>query len=293
MPQPSPDVLRAVRAYDRRVQALIRRSRVVRVQDVWRIRRAYHELLRDLAPFVAGQSGFGRAATEHLLVTLARRIDETSSQVIGIVRDGLTAQAELAREGLVTYEAAFGQYGASISGLSITPRQLDAIMGFSADLIGLRSGGIGSKILQRVNSALRLGALGVVDQQSSIAAISRALGRPRAWSYQAERIYVTETLRAHSITTEQGIQDLARRTPTGKRWGWSGIAREEHARINGQVVRADQRFKVPVPATKGKPARVVLMRYPRDPAAPPEATIFCGCYVVAVPMTSSGEAIAA
>ena len=291
MPQPNPVVLRAVREYERRIAALIRRSRIVRFQDIVRIRRAYSELLREIAPFVAGQSGFGRAATDQLLSTLARRIDEVSSRVEGIVRDGITAQAELAQRGLVAYQAAFGQYGSALSALAITPQQLDAIMGFSADLIGIRSGGIGASILQRVNSALRLGALGVVDQQTSIAAISRALGRPAAWSFRAEMIYVTETLRAHSITTEQGIQDLARHTPTGKRWVWSGIAREEHAAINGQVVRADQRFKVPVPASKGKPARVVLMRFPRDPSAPAEATIFCGCFLVPVPMTSSGEPI--
>lgn len=293
MAQPRPDVSRAVRAYEQRIQALIRRSRVIRWQDVIRIRRAYSELLAEIIPFIAGQTAFGRAATDQLLGTLARRIDETSTRVAGIIQGGITAQAEVAQLGLVSYSAHFGEYGSGLTGMAITPRQLDAIAGFSADLIGLRTGGLGAQMLARVNSALRLASLGLVDRQTSIAAISRSLGGPAAWSYKAERIYVTETLRAHSITTEQGIQDLARRTPTGKRWSWSHIARPEHAQINGQVVRADQRFKVPVPASKGQPARIVLMRFPRDPAAPAAATIYCGCYLVAVPLSKTGEQLAA
>lgn len=293
MAQRSPDVLRAVREYDRRIAALIRRSRVIRVEDAWRIRRAYSDLLRELAPFIAGQSGFGRAATDQILRVLARRIDETSNDVIGIVQGGITAQAELAQSALNAYLTEFGDLGHALSVLAVSPRQLDAIMSFSADLIGLRTGGIGTEILRRVNSALRLASLGLVDQSSSIAAINRALGGPAIWSYKAERIMVTETLRAHSIVTEQGIQDLARRVPTGKKWRWSHISRKEHAAIDGQVVAADGKFRVPLPATKGHPARTVLMSYPRDPSAPAEATIYCGCFLVAVPLTRAGETIAA
>ena len=290
MAQRSVDVARSLREYERRIQALIRRSRVVRVEDVWRIRREYSTFLREAVPFIAGQTGFGRAASEQLLRALALRIDEMSSRVIGIVREGVTAQVELAHRGLSSYRSAFTAGGSGLSSLSISPTQMDAILNFSADLIGLRSGGLGAEMLRRVNSALRLAAMGVGNQQQSIAAINRALGGPAAWSYKAERIYVTETLRAHSITTEQGIQDLNRRTPTGKKWMWSHIARQEHAAINGQVVAADEKFRVSVPATKGRGARVVLMRFPRDPAGPPEATVFCGCYVVAVPMTLAAAA---
>ncbi len=293
MAQPNPSVQRAVREYELRIQALIRRSRVVRVQDAWRIRRAYSDFIREAAPYIAGHAAFGRAATEQLLGTLARRIDDLSNHVIGIVRDGVNAQVELAQRGLVDYSRAFDEFGQGLTRLSITPQQLDAVMGFSADLIGLRSGGLGAQLLARVNTAIRLGALGVGNQQQSIAAINRALGGPAAWSYKAERIYVTETLRAASITTEQGIQELNRHTPTGKKWMWSHIARQEHAQINGQVVAADKKFRVPLPATKSSGARIVLMRYPRDPAAPPAATVFCGCYLVAVPMTSTGNAVAA
>jgi len=288
--QLSVDVTRALSEYERRIQALIRRSRVIRVQDVWRIRREYSTFLREAAPFIAGQSGFGRAASEQLLRALAVRIDEMSNRVVGIVRDGASAQVELAQRGLSAYRSAFTAGGSGLSALSISPTQLDAILHFSADLIGVRSGGIGAEMLKRVNSAIRLAALGIGDQQQSIAAINRALGGPSAWSYKAERIYVTETLRAHSITTEQGIQDLNRRTPTGKKWMWSHIARQEHAAINGQIVAADKKFRVPVPATKSHGARVVLMRFPRDPAGPPEATVFCGCYLIAVPMTLAAAA---
>ena len=293
MPQLSPDVTRAIREYERRIAAIIRRSRVIRVEDAWRIRRAYSDFLREAAPYIAGQTAFGRAATEQLLGTLARRIDDLSNHVIGIVRSGVNAQVELAQRGLLDYSAAFDDYGQGLTRLAITPQQLDALMGFSADLIGLRTGGLGAQILARVNTAIRLGALGVGNQQQSIAAINRALGGASAWSYKAERIYVTETLRAASITTEQGIQELNHHTPTGKKWMWSHIARQEHAQINGQVVAADKKFRVPLPATKTSGGRTVLMRYPRDPAAPPAATIFCGCYLIAVPMTASGESLAA
>jgi hypothetical protein len=291
--QPKTSVERAIREYDLRIQALIRRSRVVRVEDVWRIRRAYSEFLREAVPFIAGQTGFGRAASEQLLRALALRVDELSNRVVGILRDGMTAQVELAQRGLGSYASAFTGHGSGLTALSISPAQLDALMHFSADLIGVRTGGIGAQMLQRVNSALRLAALGVGDQQQSIAAINRVLGGPAAWSYKAERIYVTETLRAASITTEQGIQDLNRRVPTGKKWMWSHIARQEHAAINGQIVAADKKFRVPLPATKSHGARTVLMRFPRDPAAPAAATVFCGCFLVAVPMTASGHSIAA
>jgi len=291
MPQPSAAAPQAIRAYERRIAALIRRSRLVRVQDVWRIRRAYSEFLSEAGPYIAGQTGFGRSASEQIVATLARRVDELSNRVLGIVRTGMLAQVELAQAGLVAYAAEFGAGG--LAGLGVSTQQLDALMSFSADLIGIRTGGIGADMLRRVNSAIRLGAMGVVDQRVSIAAVNRALGGAAQWSYRAERIYVTETLRAASINTEMGIQDLARRTPTGKKWVWSHIARQEHASINGQVVAADKKFRVPVPATKGRPARTVLMRFPRDPSAPPEATVFCGCFLVAVPMTAAGSAAAA
>lgn len=293
MAQPNLDVSRQIREYERRINALIRRSRVIRVSDVWRIRREYSTFLREAAPYIAGQTGFGRAASEQLLRALALRVDEMSNRVIGIVRDGVTAQVELAQRGLSAYAAEFTGAGSGLTALSISPTQLDAILNYSADLIGVRSGGIGAEMLRRVNSAIRLAALGVGDQRQSIAAINRALGGPAAWSYRAERIYVTETLRAHSITTEQGIRDLDRRVPTGKKWMWSHISRQEHAEINGQIVAADKKFRVPIPATKAHGRRIVLMRFPRDPAAPPEATIFCGCYVVAIPMTASRDSAAA
>lgn len=276
-----PSVQALLQRYDVEVRQLLRRGYQTTEKDLARIRREFQSFARDVLMRAQAESGYQRLLATQLVRRLADDIDALERKLVGILHDGGASQADLARELLERYAFTFLPEGSQIANLGVAPGTFDMVMGYSADLIRLRTGGLASDVLGRINREIRLAALGGTTPEKAIIGVSRALELGGKWSYQAERIYRTETLRLHSMTTETGIAQLNARRPTGKRWRWSHIERVEHAAANGQLADAHGFFRIQVPG-KG----YVRMRYPRDHSAPASATVNCGCHVDPVPIAA-------
>lgn len=92
---------------------------------------------------------------------------------------------------------------------------------------------------------------------------------------RAVTIARTETSRIANLGAFSGAAEGG---ATHKQWIWSGIDREFHAEMDGQVVLLEESF------VSGLGNNLM---YPVDPTAPPEETINCGCDFI--PLTLSHE----
>ena len=279
------EMARVVRQFDREVQGLIRRGLLLQQADLVRIRKRFSQLvtaaIRDVPRY-----DLNRAAISTILRDVAEEIDRLTRDLQGIIQRGMQAQEELANRILHTYMEKFMGPGEGIGLISLDPRLMDMAADYSAKLIALREGGLGARMLASVDRELRLAALGLGEGGFLTAGkLVNILGSLRPFHWQGERIYRTEVLRIHSMATQQGIDRLNQQVTTMKRWVWSRIERKEHAAIDGQTVGANGKFTVPL-----RSGGSVKMRFPRDPSAPGEATINCGCYVVPIPAAAVEQA---
>lgn len=278
MPRSQREIAAAVRAYARELEIIRKRGLVLQARDLIRIRAAFREFVRRVAASVPA-SNFSRVVTGSILRDLAQEIDRLTGELQVTVRRGFLAQEQLANESLQAFMRHFTETGQAIGVVGLDPRTLDIATDFSARLIGIRDGGLGSRMQGAVDRLIRLSALGAGEGGFVQAGrILTAMHGLRKFHWEAERIYRTEVLRIHSLVTQQGVERLAQKIDVEKMWRWSGISREEHAAINGQIVPAEGKFNVPL-----RGGGTVKMLFPRDPLAPASAMINCGCYVVPVP----------
>ena len=268
--------------YEKRVVSLIRAGDKVQLKDLLRIKSRFSAFSRSAIAAIQTDAGFAltRAIQQSTLLAIAENIDALGDDLSRVFSSGFGAQADLARQLRVAFGESFlPDQLEQVLGISQTARAVAAATNFSADLID----GITDRMRREINAIVGRAALGVAGQTAfdSVTEIQRALrGDPlRRWRHAAERIYRTETLRVHSILTDQNIRDFNTRIKTDKRWAWSGISRREHSSINGQIAKGPTgRFLVPI-----KEGGSVRLRFPRDPGGPPSAVINCGCYLVPVP----------
>lgn len=115
-----------------------------------------------------------------------------------------------------------------------------------------------------MDNALRMAVLGVESKAGAISQIGTILGYGEGLSWQAERIYRTEVNRFWSLMHEAHIERLAQRRPMVKRWIWSGISREEHARIHGQTIKADGFYRSTGEAGRGSVDQVSPRRHGQE-----------------------------
>lgn len=278
--------LRKVRAYEKATGKLIRDGLRVQAADLAKIRRDFVRFRAAALARIPEAYAMNQAAVIGVLNKMAVEIDNLAAQVLGTIASGSAATDATAKAISDLFGDRFLPLGAQAPFIGMTPEALRVATGFSAELIGLRSGGLGARMLSAVNREIRLAALGAGGGSfNGAAAINRALGKGATWSWQAERIYRTEVLRIQSLVTEQSVQaynELG--IKTRKRWKWSGADRVEHKQIDGQTVGNKRRFTVPL-----RRGTSVQMRFPRDPSAPPSATINCGCYVIPIPAEGSRD----
>lgn len=92
--------------------------------------------------------------------------------------------------------------------------------------------------------------------------------------YKARRAALTETLRAHSFSREESIQQCP--AAEFKEWVHSGSYRIEprpnHVAMSGQIVSKDRNFRL-----RGADGITYLADFPRDPFLPPGESINCHC----------------
>jgi len=183
---------------------------------------------------------------------------------IGAYEAGLAAGAEIG-----------GALGITAAGFGPTVDLIAIASNFTADLV--RS--IPTEFMTKVNGELTRAALGGKSPFEAMQAIDSLIGKGGAEgvSFQAERIVRTEVQRIYSITLDKQMQDFAMLVPDAgkvmkKKWVSGGNRpgrRSWHQDMDGETVPFDQPF------SNG-------LMYPRDPAGPPEETIFCGCQFVVV-----------
>ncbi|MBS0414361.1 MAG: hypothetical protein JSR68_08310 [Proteobacteria bacterium] len=152
-------------------------------------------------------------------------------------------------------------------------RLLAAMRTFALD----RLADVTAEAAGKIGQQLGLVTLGAVSPFEAIKKVQGILGE--ATPARASRIVLTEASRAFAVASQQRLEQAAELVPgLGKQWRRSGKvhSRWQHDLMDGQVVAAGERFRVPNPNGGAD-----MMLGPHDPSAPPEQVIHCGC--VAVP----------
>lgn len=142
-------------------------------------------------------------------------------------------------------------------------RQLRGMKAFLTD----RVADITLTAANRINSQLALSIIGVQSPSAVVPKVQKILGGSRSRALMLVR---TELGRAYSTATQERM-DQAKPILPGlrKQWRRSGKlhARPDHVIADGQLQDVDQPFII----------AGVKLRFPRDPEAPAEHTINCGC----------------
>jgi hypothetical protein len=268
-----------IEAYSRRVNRLIGRGLKAQKSDLRRIRRHFMTFRRDAIRVMAERFPMNRATLGGVLNSMNASIASLANDVGQTVIAGLHGEAEIARAIARAYGDAFLPPGSIPALAGSNAGALDIASEFSAELIGVEEGGLSFGMQRAVDRELRLAVLGAGEGLvRGTETILARLDGFRKFQHEAERIYRTEVLRVNSLITERNIRQLDQVTPTDKRWIWSGISRPEHQAVHGQTVRPAARFKVPL-----RDGGTAELKFPRDPSAPPSATINCGCYEIPWP----------
>ena len=280
-----------VESYDREVTRQLKRINRRTAADLRRIRTRFVSFRSQAIATLPERFAMNQASISGITQSLSVQLDSLARDLGDFSRDAMHFQTETAQRITDAYADNFlppRVDGPHLRTLGATTQALDLASSFSAELVGLNQGGLGAKVLGEVNRVVRLAALGAgAGAFASAAEIGKALAGPQfgpRWSWQAERIYRTEVLRIQSLSMQASIQELNRIQTTRKRWIWSGISRKEHQRAHNQTVSASGRFKIPT-----RSQGVVSMRFPRDPSAPPDATINCGCYLIPWPASRTAR----
>ena len=146
---------------------------------------------------------------------------------------------------------------------------LQAMRGFSAD----RLVNVAAEAAGRIGQQIGLVTMGAVTPFDAMRKVEAILGQ--GTPARASTIVLTEASRAFATASQQRLSQAKPLVPgLGKQWRRSGKvhSRVMHDLMDGEVVDADARFKVPNPNGGAD-----MMLGPHDPSAPPEQVINCGC----------------
>lgn len=272
------------REYQRRVDAIVRelgRENENSLKAAGRHLRQFRRVLLDR---------FQQARTEPAQIHYERMVEIANEEVRKI--ETLLKQSSSAT---IDAQAALGEKLASDPLLSlglkpevraratslagVDPQTVNAAKQFSADLIGIQSGGLSADLLRSVNNEIQLGILGGKTPQQAIEKIAEILKDDGPFFGRAERIFRTEGLRIESLVEQSSAEILDKVIPMVKIWNWSGVSRTGHRQADGQKVPVDKKFKVR--PELGEAAE--FMEFPRDPRASARNTVNCGCFMTVEP----------
>jgi len=264
--------------YKKKLNEIVRRFNSMEAETV---RRAM-EMLRQLQNQIAGELLRAEGATsftafrlKELSANLERMIQEYERQLMALsgesLRDGYTLGTQAVIEPLSAagFQAAFFQPSQA---------QVNVLLDFSADLIK----NITSGMLSKINTQIRIAALGNRSTMDAMQEITRILGlkagkkmTATGIAYRSEMIFRTETMRAYNLATQSQQTASAQLFPgLQKQWvaTGDGRTRASHLAAHGQVVDVDKPFSV---------GGAELM-HPHDPAGPAKETINCRCRTVTI-----------
>jgi hypothetical protein len=164
---------------------------------------------------------------------------------------------------------AYGPEGIYI-GFRLSTSVLDTLKDFTFHKIE----GLSEAAWDKIRGELTLGVMGGKTPQEVAAAIGKNLKDPSIFgtiARRAEVITKTEMGRVFSTAAELRMEEAADHVDgLEKQWrhvGHPKVPRSTHLAADGQHVPVDEPFDI----------GGIEMMYPRDPAAPIEETINCGC----------------
>ncbi len=154
-------------------------------------------------------------------------------------------------------------------GFHLSTTVLDRLKSYSNDYLENLFGDAWYKVKGEIN----LGVLGQKTPQEVAAAIGKTIdsGRFKNISHRAETITQTEMGRVFSEATQERMRQAEEKVPgMQKEWqhvGHPRVPRPTHVLAHGQRVPVNEPFNI----------GGVKMMFPRDPAAPLDEIINCGC----------------
>ncbi|WP_299378496.1 hypothetical protein [uncultured Kiloniella sp.] len=180
-----------------------------------------------------------------------------------------SAHISMADAGLSLVDDPLQASGIRISAVytSIPETQIVGMRSFLVDKIS----DITDETAKKIKSQLGLSVIGAQDKTATIDGVSKLLGE--TLPNRARTIVNTELGRVYATATQERLKQGAEFLPgLGKEWRRSGKVNERptHIVADGLIVPVEKKFKI----------GGYELDYPRDPAAPAEATVNCGCDVL-------------
>jgi len=208
---------------------------------------ALRQILDSLESQVANYEGLAKTEAEGFL-------DKSWSLGVSLVDAPLLAAA----------------MGGIYSGFHLSTSSLEALQGYSNNYLESVFG----DAWHRVKGEMTLGVLGNKTPQEVATAIGRNLDGPgifKSIALRAETITKTEMGRVFSQAAQLRMEQAAEYVP-GLEKKWRHVGHPMRPRISHQAADGQH-----VPVTKPFKIGGRLMMFPRDPGAPIEETIHCGC----------------
>jgi hypothetical protein len=227
-------------------------------------------LREDVVRRLSAAQGFEASRLNELLGALDEGVVRFRADYAALLEDG---QRTLATMGAGLVDSAVTTAGLIVLAPDVTQPLLNALGSTRLELVTRISTNLQADLAREI----QLGVLGVKPPFEVIQQVQALLDTAGATSYaaRAETITRTEVGRAQSQATQEHLEIAERQgVKVQKEWRHSGLARNARS---AHVTATGQRVPVREPFLVGG----VALRYPRDPAAPPGATVNCRC--VAVP----------
>jgi len=209
---------------------------------------------------------------------LLARLDEAWEAYTAVAEAAMsTAERRAIRDGSSFFVEPLLAAGVSDVHLFASPAQVNALTGFSVDLISAMS----QEAKDQIVTQIRLAALGEVTPFEAMQRVTKVLGITgkkqivRGVTARSERIVRTELNRAFNVANDsQMLANVEAGASLQKRWIATGDhrTRDTHIDAHGQIVDIDEKFTV------GK----AKLAYPIDPTGPASEVINCRCRVTAV-----------
>lgn len=217
---------------------------------------------RIAAELVMGASEFQAWQLPNIQQSIDKVLKEIGEEMASSGSEHLAAAHSL---GIDLIEKPLAAGGLRIAGLlpDVDRRQLMAIRSFLTDRLKNVSADVASKVKGQIGLVM-IGGQTPADAATSVSMLIES-ERSRALT-----IVRTEMGRAFSVASQERQKQAAEMLPgLQKQWRRSGKvhSRTSHDLADGQIVEVDKPFIV---------GGVELM-YPRDPNAPAQETINCGC----------------
>lgn len=230
------------------------------------------QLRAQIADDLASATGFDAFTLQQLQQSVGRLVSQMEGQLAGMLRRQIDQSYTLGAQSVVDPVRELGYEGVF---MHLNRAQVLTLQDFSADLIR----NIGADTLAKINSQIRLSALGQQSPFEAMKMVSNILGVQdedalKGVAYRSERIIRTELQRVFNISTDAQQQATAQQIPgLLKRWVATGDSRTRDTHLNAHLRYKDN----PIPVDEAYQVGSVKMMYPLDPSAPARETIGCRC----------------